>query len=129
MKIMRGSGNDRSTNMSNGHTLVVGCKNLIMPMIVIMCCQLVQFPCDMICGTEIQVPLGMRTVHHGGSGDSLLFWYIFLIEMVPANVYCVTGLKTYLVARMAGGVRQAWSRGARIVGVARRMTVTTTIEE
>jgi hypothetical protein len=53
VEVMRGGGNDRSTNTSNGHTLAVGYVNLIMLVIVIMSRQFVQFPCDMICGTGI----------------------------------------------------------------------------
>jgi hypothetical protein len=79
--------------------------DLICPMILVPHVKLLQFSCDVICGTRVGVPVHVHVVCMSGSRYSLLVGVVAFIKVVPTLDRCMPFFFTNLTCwTFAAGV-------------------------
>jgi hypothetical protein len=54
------------TNMTYLHTIFISHVNTMAPLVLVMCAELIQLPCDVIYGASVKVPVCVNTIKRYG---------------------------------------------------------------
>jgi hypothetical protein len=98
MQEFRGGFNNCMTNMTNAHTLSIGCVNLLTALVLLSHGELVDLTSDVVGGAGVAVPIGAHAIGHC---IGTLFFLLFFFFVIGVAVPTLLGFMAWLATNLA----------------------------